>query len=181
MSPSPGDFEIPALHARGYINWANFESPGVAAIFGYPNADIERTNTDPAFTMGSGAIISTTGDLVRWATAVVEGELLSDATMALLFDPFLVASAFEAKIEMLQGIVHELGLQAYGHRGQIAGYDASWQYRYEDEDNIVGTGTPTAIVLNRTLMTEYAADGTPTILDVNSVMLEGIYEILFGE
>jgi D-alanyl-D-alanine carboxypeptidase len=179
--PSEGDFEIEGLHANGYINWANFESVGVAALFGYPNADIDRTNTDPAYTMASGAMVSTTVDLVKWANAVVEGDLLSSETMALYFDPFFIDNGSEAGLEMLQGLVHDVGLQVYGHRGQIAGYDASWQYRYEDKNDIVGTGTAVAVLLNRTLMTEYAADGTPTILDVNEVMLEGIFQILFGD
>ena len=101
--------------------------------------------------------------------------------MALYFDPFFIDNGSEAGLEMLQGLVHDVGLQVYGHRGQIAGYDASWQYRYEDKNDIVGTGTAVAVLLNRTLMTEYAADGTPTILDVNEVMLEGIFQILFGD
>ena len=179
--PSEGDFEIDGLHANGYINWANFESVGVAALFGYPNADIDRTNTDPAYTMGSGAMVSTTIDLVKWANAVVEGNLLSPETMKLYFEPFFIDNGTEAGLEMLQGLVHDVGLQVYGHRGQIAGFDASWQYRYEDKNDIVGTGTAVGVLLNRTLLTEYAADGTPTILDVNEVMLEGIFDILFGQ
>tara|TARA_R100001377_G_scaffold74382_1_gene50639 strand:+ start:611 stop:2719 length:2109 start_codon:yes stop_codon:yes gene_type:complete len=178
--PSPGDLLLEGTYARGYVNWADNQGKFVADLFGFPYTDIERSNTDPSYTMGSGAMISTAADLVKWANAVMEGKLLSTATQALMREPFEVRGAFGEDINMLQGIVQDLGLQVFGHRGQIVGYDASWQYHYRNANDILGTGTAMAVLLNRTLLTEIKPDGSFHISDVNEVMLEGILEILYG-
>ncbi|MEX2334834.1 MAG: serine hydrolase domain-containing protein, partial [Pseudohongiella sp.] len=109
--PSPGELKLEGTHARGYVNWADNQGPFVADLFGFPHTDLERTDTDPAYTMGSGAMISTAADLVKWANAVMEGELMSPATQALMREPFEVKSAFGEDINMLQGVVQDLGLQ----------------------------------------------------------------------
>lgn len=178
--PSAGDLLLQGTYAHGYINWADNQGAEVADLFGFPRTDVDRTNTDPSYTMGSGAMISTAADLTIWANAVMEGELLSPATQALMREPFEVTSAFGENINMLQGVVQDLNLQVFGHRGQIAGYDASWQYHYRDPNDVIGTGTAMAVLLNRTLLTEYNPDGSPHISDVNEVMLEGILDILYG-
>lgn len=179
--PSPGQLLLTGKYAHGYVNWADNQGKETADLFGLPDADIDRSNTDPSYTMGSGAIISTAPDLVKWANAVMEGQLLSPATQALMREPFEVSNAFGEGINMLQGVVQDLGIQAFGHRGQIVGYDASWQYHYRDPANVIGTGTAMAILLNRTLLTEYNPDGSPHISNVNEVMLEGILDILYGD
>ncbi|MDO9520174.1 MAG: serine hydrolase domain-containing protein [Pseudohongiella sp.] len=179
--PSPGQLRQQGTYARGYVNWADNQGPYVADLFGFPHTDVERSNTDPSYTMGSGAMISTAADLVKWANAVMEGTLLSPATQALMREPFQVGSAFGEGINMLQGVVQDLGIQAFGHRGQIVGYDASWQYHYRNPNDVIGTGTAMAVLLNRTLLTEFDADGNFHISNVNEVMLEGILEILYGE
>lgn len=178
--PSPGDLLLSGTYAHGYVNWADNQGDYVADLFGFPHTDIERSNTDPSYTMGSGAIISTAADLVIWANAVMEGKLMSPATQALMREPFEVKSAFGEKINMLQGVVQDLNLQVFGHRGQIVGYDASWQYHYQNPNDVIGTGTAMAVLLNRTLLTEFNSDGSFHISDVNEVMLEGILEILYG-
>lgn len=179
--PSPGQLSLNGTYARGYVNWADNQGGFVADLFGFPHTDVERSNTDPSYTMGSGAMISTAPDLVKWANAVMEGQLLSPATQSLMREPFQVGSAFGEGINMLQSVVQDLGLQAFGHRGQIVGYDASWQYHYRDPNDVIGTGTAMAVLLNRTLLTEFNADGSPHISNVNEVMLEGVLEILYGE
>lgn len=178
--PSPGELLLTGTYARGYVNWADNQGDFVADLFGFPHTDVERSHTDPSYTMGSGAMISTAADLVKWANAVMEGKLLSPATQALMREPFEVRSAFGEDINMLQGVVQDLGLQVFGHRGQIVGYDASWQYHYRNASDVIGTGTAMAVLLNRTLLTEYTADGDFHISDVNEVMLEGILDILYG-
>jgi D-alanyl-D-alanine carboxypeptidase len=179
--PSPGDLYLTGTYAHGYVNWADNQGTFVADLFGFPHADVDRSNTDPSYTMGSGAMISTAADLVKWSNAVMEGQLLSPATQALMRDPFEVAGAFGEEINMLQGVVQDLNMQVFGHRGQIVGYDASWQYHYRNPNDIIGTGTAMAVLLNRTLLTEFNANGSPHISDVNEVMLEGILEILYSE
>ncbi|MDO9475543.1 MAG: serine hydrolase [Pseudohongiella sp.] len=179
--PSPGQLKLEGTYARGYINWADNQGEFVADLFGFPYTDVERSNTDPSYTMGSGAMISTAADLVKWANAVMEGQLLSPATQALMREPFQVGNAFGEGINMLQGVVQDLGIQAFGHRGQIVGYDASWQYHYRNANDVIGTGTAMAVLLNRTLLTEFDAEGNFIISNVNEVMLEGILEILYGE
>lgn len=178
--PSPGQLKLEGTFARGYVNWADNQGPFVADLFGFPHTDLERTDTDPAYTMGSGAMISTAADLVKWANAVMEGQLMSPATQALMREPFEVQGAFGESINMLQGVVQDLGLQVFGHRGQIVGYDASWQYHYRNPNDVIGTGRAMAVLLNRTLLTESNPDGSIHISDVNEVMLEGILDILYG-
>lgn len=178
--PSPGQLKLQGTYARGYVNWADNQGPYVADLFGFPHTDVERSDTDPSYTMGSGAMISTAADLVIWANAVMEGELLSPATQALLRDPFEVQGAFGVAINMLQGVVQDVDLQVFGHRGQIVGYDASWQYHYKNPNDVIGSGTAMAVLLNRTLLTEFDAEGNFHISDVNEVMLEGILDILYG-
>ena len=178
--PSPGQLKLEGTYARGYVNWADNQGPFVADLFGFPHTDVERTDTDPAYTMGSGAMISTAADLVKWANAVMEGALMSPATQALMREPFEVQGAFGESINMLQGVVQDLGLQVFGHRGQIVGYDASWQYHYRNPNDVIGTGRAMAVLLNRTLLTESNPDGSIHISDVNEVMLEGILDILYG-
>lgn len=178
--PSPGDLLLTGTYARGYVNWADNQGEFVADLFGFPHTDVERSHTDPSYTMGSVAMISTAADLVKWSNAVMEGKLLSPATQALMREPFEVRSAFGEDINMLQGVVQDLGLQVFGHRGQIVGYDASWQYHYRNANDVIGTGTAMAVLLNRTLLTEYNADGSFHFSDVNEVMLEGILDILYG-
>lgn len=179
--PTLGDLFMTGTYAHGYINWADNQGDYVADLFGFPHTDVERSHTDPSYTMGSGAMISTAGDLAKWANAVMEGQLLSPATQALMREPFQVGDAFGEGINMLQGVVQELGLQVFGHRGQIAGYDASWQYHYRDPNDVIGTGTAMAVLLNRTLLTEFNPDGSPYISNVNEVMLAGILDILYDE
>jgi len=178
--PSPGQLALTGTYARGYVNWADNQGDFVADLFGFPHVDVERSNTDPSYTMGSGAIISTAPDLVKWANAVMEGQLLSNATQALMREPFQVGNAFGEGINMLQGVVQDLALKVFGHRGQIVGYDASWQYHYRNDNDVIGTGTAMAVLLNRTLLTEFDTNGDFHISDVNEVMLEGILEILYG-
>lgn len=178
--PSPGQLKIQGTYARGYVNWADNQGPYVADLFGFPHTDVERSHTDPSYTMGSGAMISTSADLVKWANAVMEGKLLSPATQALMREPYRVGNAFGEGINMLQGVVQDLGIKAFGHRGQIVGYDASWQYHYRNANDVIGTGTAMAVLLNRTLLTEFKPNGDFHISNVNEVMLEGILEILYG-
>jgi CubicO group peptidase (beta-lactamase class C family) len=178
-TPVSGEFYMAGPYADGYINWVDNQGADVAAIFGYPDADFVRTNTDPSYTEGSGAMTSTAPDLATWARAVMEGELLSPETQALMEKPFCVANAFGEDIAMLQGVVHDLTNKVYGHRGQIAGYDASWQYRFYDGENPSNVGAPMVVLINRTLLNE-VVDGAVYIPNANDVILIGVLEILYG-
>lgn len=173
--PKNGEAEMTGYFASGYINWVESQGAEAAAIFGYPDADVDRTSNDPSYTGGSGNMVSTTSDLIIWSRAVMKGELLSAATQAKLLDPFRV-EAFGSAIEMELGIVHDLKYKYFGHRGQMAGYDAAWQFFYLDENDVAGTGHPCAIVINRTL---HLLDGEHT--NGSALVLNDVLKILYGD
>ncbi|NQZ10840.1 MAG: beta-lactamase family protein [Algicola sp.] len=178
-TPVSGEFYMVGPYADGYINWVDNQGAAVAGMFGYPNSDFVRTNTDPSYTKGSGAMTSTAPDLATWSRAVMEGELLSPATQALFRKPFCVANAFGEDVAMLQGVVHDLPNKIYGHRGQIAGYDASWQYRFTDGTNPANMGAPMVVLINRTLLNE-VVNGATYVPNANDVILLGVLQILYG-
>ncbi len=173
--PKNGEAEMKGLFASGYINWVESQGAEAASIFGYPDSDIDRTSNDPSYTGGSGNMVSTTSDLLIWARAVMKGELLSADGQAKLLDPFRV-EAFGSAIEMELGIVHDLKYKYFGHRGQMAGYDAAWQFFYTDINDVAGTGRPCAIVINRTL---HLLDGEHT--NGSALVLNDVLKILYGD
>jgi D-alanyl-D-alanine carboxypeptidase len=173
--PKNGEAEMKGLFASGYINWVESQGAEAASIFGYPDSDLDRTSNDPSYTGGSGNMVSTTSDLLIWARAVMKGELLSAAGQAKLLDPFRV-EAFGSAIEMELGVVHDLKYKYFGHRGQMAGYDAAWQFFYTDINDVAGTGRPCAIVINRTL---HLLDGEHT--NGSALVLNDVLKILYGE
>jgi len=173
--PKNGEAELTGLFASGYINWVESQGAEAASIFGYPDSDIDRTSNDPSYTGGSGNMISTTSDLLIWAKAVMKGDLLSPETQAKLLDPFRV-EAFGSAIEMELGVVHDLKYKYFGHRGQMAGYDAAWQFFYTDINDVAGTGRPCAIVINRTL---HLLDGGHT--NGSALVLNDVLKILYGD
>lgn len=173
--PKNGESEMPGYFASGYINWVESQGAEAASIFGYPDSDMDRTSNDPSYTGGSGSMISTTSDLIIWARAIMTGQLLSASAQAKMLDPFTV-EAFGSAIEMELGVVHDLKYKYYGHRGQMAGYDAAWQFFYLDKDDVAGTGHPCAIVINRTL---HLLDGEHT--NGSALVLNDVLKILYGD
>lgn len=171
--PLSGESTMTGTFASGYVNWVNNLGADGASL-GFTDTDIDRSTTDPSFTGSSGTMISTSEDMLKWSNAVMEGQLLDTTTQALMMEGFDF-SAFSTNGEMLHGVVHDKDNKLFGHRGQIVGYDASWQYRYEDVNDIVGTGTAMAVLINRTMLIEGGH-----VSNANEIILLGVLDILYG-
>ncbi|MFE5738691.1 serine hydrolase domain-containing protein [Streptomyces celluloflavus] len=113
--PGVGDEGIRGAHPRGYF----------AAKPGAPLEDI--TELDPSWTWSAGQLISTPGDLNRFFSALIGGELLRPAELAQMRTTVKVPEEFDAG----SGIRFGLGLTStplscgglmWGHRGDTPGY-----------------------------------------------------------
>ncbi len=176
VAPRAGDNSMPEKYAAGYINWVDNQGPEAAGMFGYPDSDVDvSTFSDPSYTGGSGCMISTCRDLSIWSNAIMKGLLLSPSAQAKMLDPILV-EAFGEAVEMNLGVVRDVRYKYFGHRGQTSGYDAAWQFFYTDENDVVGTGYPCAILINRTLLR--TAEGHVT--NSSELVLNDVLEIVFG-
>ena len=105
---------IPGPHAEGYSNFG-------------AGPTIDVTVWNPSATDASGAILSTTGDLTRFYSALIGGHLLRQAQLAAM-EQTIPAPEFEA---VEPGTRYGLGLVslplscggiAYGHAGDTNGY-----------------------------------------------------------
>lgn len=113
--PGVGDERIREAHPKGYF----------AAKPGGPLEDI--TELDPSWAWAAGQLVSTPGDLNRFFTALLGGELLGSAQLAQMRTTVAVPDDFDSG----SGIRFGLGLTStplscgglmWGHRGDIPGY-----------------------------------------------------------
>ncbi|WP_239108780.1 serine hydrolase domain-containing protein [Microbispora siamensis] len=102
----PGDRAgLPSPHAKGYE-----PLPGL----------VDATRMNPSLDWAAGEMISTAADLERFMSALLGGELISDASL----------QAMRTTVETGAGFGYGLGLQAYrlpcgtvwGHSGELIGY-----------------------------------------------------------
>jgi len=117
--PETGDESMPSGYAHGYTN-LYIETGGAAG----GDSLVEFSEIEPSTTWSSGNMISSVGDLARWAKAIAEGELLNDEYQGELLTFFDVSD----NIKMGLGIVREADYRILGHRGQIEAYDCAMMY-----------------------------------------------------
>ncbi|MFA5516192.1 MAG: serine hydrolase domain-containing protein [Desulfuromonadales bacterium] len=153
--------------AMGYMNWREWLEMDDDII---PAGLVARPAIHPSFVGAAGILAADMDDAMRWVEAVVEGELLNEAGQQALLDWFDIP---DMTIQVGRGVVHEPDWQLIGHRGQIAGYDCSLQYRYGQLDNLTD-GVPMAICINRSLA--HVANAS----DINGLVLYDLLDLLFG-
>ncbi len=135
--------EIPG----GYVNHYHYATPQFVSTAGvhedFPEIRpylVESTagNLSPEWV--AGGMVSTAGDLLRWARALRDGELLGDAMQKEYFTYYPPANAANPRMKYLQGIYR---LEEYigdmdvtGHSGGTLGFTAM-MFWVEDTDIIV--------------------------------------------
>jgi len=109
--PVPGDRTVRGAHPLGYHQGGEGELRDITAM-------------DPSFAWAAGAMIASPSDLNRFMHAVLDGELMSDASLAEM------TTGVAAGDELWPGAVYGLGLQGFplscggmswGHGGDIPG------------------------------------------------------------
>ncbi len=135
--------EIPGgyVHHYHYATPAFEEAAGVHR--GFPQIRpylVESTagNLSPEWT--AGGIVSSASDLVRWARAIRDGELISSAMNEEVFTYYAPTSGADAQSQYMQGISKREGFYreyaAFGHSGGTLGFTA-YMYWLEDTDIVL--------------------------------------------
>ena len=128
--PSVTDSELPSPHPQGYTYGTNVdtvdspvlpESVQAAAQAG-TLAPMDVTNANPSWGWTAGSGISTAGDLVKYADALVDGELLSPKLQKQRLDSVLPVDPSAP-----EGPGYGLGIAKfgalYGHTGELPGFN----------------------------------------------------------
>lgn len=151
---------IPGPHLRGYSN------------FGEPGPALDVTDFNPTAAGAAGAMISTTGDLSRFFSALLGGRLLHPAQLA-----EMKATVRAAELDPVwPGARYGLGLMEiplscggvyYSHAGDLAGYTTRDGVSADGRRAVVveatGDGAPdlsTDKAQNKLIDQELCADGT---------------------
>lgn len=104
----PGtDPSIPEPHAHGYTE--------------VDGETVDATEQDPSLDWAAGEMISTTRDLTRYFSALLDGDLTSDASLKAMRDTVETGTFFEYGLG-LQRFDLPCGEAMYGHSGQLLGY-----------------------------------------------------------
>ncbi len=135
--------EIPG----GYVHHYHYATPRFEADAGvnrgFPEIRpylVESTagNLSPEWT--AGGIVSSASDLVRWARAIRDGELLGPAMREEVFTYYPPREGANPRSQYMQGIARTEGFYgdhaAFGHSGGTLGFTA-YMYWLEDTDVIV--------------------------------------------
>jgi D-alanyl-D-alanine carboxypeptidase len=118
----PGDENLVAPHARGYLDYTNLN--------GVYDAGDDCTNMNPSFAWASGAIVTSIEDLLRYGTALASGEMLNTQYQAERVNNMVNISP-DGSAKSGLGIMIVNG--ALGHNGDIFGFQATVQ-RYKGVD-----------------------------------------------
>lgn len=131
----------------GYVHHYHYATPafeaGAGVHRGFPELRpylVESTaaNLSPEWT--AGGMVSSARDLVRWARALRDGELVGDAMHRETFRYYPPSSGPNPRSQYLQGIARTVdfhdGRTVYGHSGGTLGFTA-YMYWFEDDGTIV--------------------------------------------
>jgi D-alanyl-D-alanine carboxypeptidase len=131
----------------GYVHHYHYATPQFEAVAGVHRGFswirpylVESTagNLSPEWT--AGGIVSSASDLVRWARAIRDGELLGPAMQEEVFTYYPPTSGPNPRSQYMQGISRTVdffqGTPAFGHSGGTLGFTA-YMYWLEGTDVIV--------------------------------------------
>lgn len=131
---------LPSPHAQGYTN------EECVALGSACGTTANATSWNPSWAWASGAMISTLGDLHRWAGDVATGKLLTPAAQKQRVR-FIAVPGF-------RNVGYGLGLRAnngwIGHSGDIPGYLTLMIYRPSQQATVV-------VLLNTDVLTQQVA------------------------
>ncbi len=133
--PTPGQSEMPATFARGYMNWANFT--GEPSL---PSTLLDVTTYDPSGVGPAGAMVSTVGDLSLWMEALAHNSVIGGGDLQRghldwkYFVSFAGGEPGASVGSYGMNMAHEpdpnnnADYWIVGHRGQLSGYDTAMMY-----------------------------------------------------
>ena len=139
--PQTGEQEIRGEHPQGY----HANAPG--------DPWVDVSDTDPSLGWAAGQLVSTPSDLARFTSALIDGELLQPAELAQM-QTTVPAPGFEPDGQWDYGLGlarHTLscGIEAWGHGGDIQGFETRNLVTEEKAAVIATTALPTSLeVLN---------------------------------
>ena len=96
-----------------------------------------RDAIQPSATGGAGMLVSTVGDMVRWASAIAQGAILKPESYALTFTDTPLADASHAGYGFGWFVTPMRGHRAFSHSGGTAGFACSFLYLPDDDVAIV--------------------------------------------
>ncbi|WP_224360460.1 serine hydrolase domain-containing protein [Hyalangium versicolor] len=140
--PPTGDVELGGSN-NGYVNFYNF-TQGECTVLDPPcqNADEKYTLQEMSNAWSAGAIISNAPDLLKWANAEVKGSLLTEEMRQKQQD-FIDTCTTELQVGLAMFRQTKYGL--IGHRGEIFGFNATFQYLAEKDMTVVVMANRTAL------------------------------------
>jgi len=162
--PDIGDPYMKGAYADGYINWFNYW--GVLE-----DKLVEHSDIDPSFPWAAGCMIASAPDMADWGISLANGTLLSPELHAQQINAQPInlkpGSTFELEDGSMMGLglVYESQYDIMGHRGQIAGFDASLQYN-------VAHDTAFVAIANRSLIAPK---------NINQILLYNVIHMVFDE
>jgi D-alanyl-D-alanine carboxypeptidase len=123
----PDGAAFPSAHANGYTN---IECLALGSACG---TTLNATSWNPSFTWAAGAMISTLGDLRRWARDVATGKLLTTATQRqrarFIPEPGARLVGYGLALQSVNGWI--------GHDGSLPGYQSLTIYLPSQQATVV--------------------------------------------
>jgi D-alanyl-D-alanine carboxypeptidase len=131
----------------GYVNHYHYATPDFQSAAGIHSEFkevrpylVESTPGNLSPEWAAGGMVSSASDLVRWARAIRDGELLGSAMQEEVFTYYPPETGPSRRSQYMQGISRSAdffeGTAAYGHSGGTLGFTA-YMYWLEDTDVIL--------------------------------------------
>nr|AID65221.1 beta-lactamase [Cystobacter fuscus] len=152
--PSKKDVTLGSTN-RGHVNFHNFfgnsrsgESNCVIVDPNCENTDRDFTEQDMSSAWSAGEMISTAGDLLKWVNAELKGPLLSKAIRAqqqTFIETCHWINCPTDNILVGLGIFKQTKYGFIGHRGEIFGFNGTFQYLPRKDLTVVVLSNRTAL------------------------------------
>ena len=122
--------------------------PHRASGYDYPERLRNRDAMQPSATGGAGMLVSTIGDMVRWAAVLKKQEILKPESYALMFTDTLLTDGSRAGYGFGWFVAPMRDHRAIAHSGGTAGFGCNFLYLPDDDVTIIvltntGTANPT--------------------------------------
>jgi D-alanyl-D-alanine carboxypeptidase len=124
--------------------------PHRAAGYDYSDALRNRDAMQPSATLGAGVLVSTVGDLVRWAAVIKKRGILKPESYALFFTDTVLTDGGHAGYGMGWFVEPMRGHRVLTHSGGTAGFGTNFLYLPDDDVTIIvvmnsGSANPISI------------------------------------
>jgi CubicO group peptidase (beta-lactamase class C family) len=139
---------VPAGMAHTRSSEPNDVIPHRASGYDYSDRMRNRDAMQPSATGGAGMLVSTIGDMVRWAAVIRKKEILKPESYALMFTDTLLADGGRSGYGFGWFVAAMRDHRAITHSGGTAGFACNFLYLPDDDVTIIvlmntGTANPT--------------------------------------